>query len=159
MNSPRISLDSLAKNTWSKNDHANAAAVTKFVQLLMNDHDFDAVKREYTEGSYSQHNRSMRDGIDGVIASVKSLTKRFPEFSYDVKYIHVDGEFVTFHSHATLKSAHRGNQKKGLIIFDTWKVVDGKLVEHWDALQPLDVQMRLYLLFTGGSIRNKNGLF
>ena len=66
---------------------------------------------------------------------------------------------VIVHSHATLKAAHRGDDSKGMNIIDTWKVEDGELVEHWDAVQGISMDMRLYNLFAGGKVRNTNGVF
>lgn len=156
---PQINLETLQKGTWSLEEMENAKLVVDFVQHLMNEHDFDYVLEKYGQGTYRQHNRSMADGINGVVDYVKTLTKRFPEFSYEVRNIHIDGEYVTVHSHATMRANDRGNEEKGFIIFDTWKVENRKLVEHWDALQPLDFSMRLFSLFAGGTIKNKNGLF
>ncbi|MCG7908623.1 MAG: polyketide cyclase, partial [Candidatus Thiodiazotropha taylori] len=62
-------------------------------------------------------------------------------------------------SHATLKEKHRGDDSQGLNIVDTWKLEDGRLVEHWDAIQGIDLSMRLYGLFFGGKVRNANGVF
>ena len=156
---PKIDIQGLQKAHWSDKELNNATLVIDFVQHLMNDHDFSYIHEKYGNGTYRQHNRSMTDGIPGVVDSVTNLTKRFPEFSYEVRNVHVDGSHVTVHSHATMRAKDRGNEKKGFIIFDTWKVETGKLVEHWDALQPLDFGMRLFLLLTGGSTKNKNGLF
>jgi hypothetical protein len=44
-------------------------------------------------------------------------------------------------------------------IIDTWRVEDGQLVEHWDAVEGISFFMRLYSLLTGGQIRNSNSIF
>jgi len=155
----KINLDNFKRKSWDSEEYKNAVLVVDFVQKLMNDHDFDAIEQKYGNQPYLQHNRSMTDSIKGVLTVVKSFANRFPDYTYDVKHINVDGEYVTFHSHATINKKHRGNDTKGLNIIDTWKVVDGKIVEHWDAVQPLDLFMRFYNLLTGGAIRNKNGVF
>lgn len=159
MSSPRIALSNLVKAHWSEQDKANASKVVEFVQLMMNDHDFSIIRQKYSSNSYTQHNRNIADGIEGVIATVSALVKQSPEFSYDVKHIFVDGEHVILHSHATLKAAHRGDDTQGFNIVDTWKVVDGQLTEHWDAIQGISFSMRLYSLLTGGKVRNSNGVF
>ena len=159
MDTIKINLESLERENWSAAELDNAKLVTDFVQHIMNNHDFDYILKTYGNGPYVQHNRSMRDGLSGVIDSVKQLIKRYPDFAYDVKHMFVDGDYVTIHSHATLNKKHRGNDTKGLNIMDTWRVKDGKLVEHWDAVQPLDMFMRFYALLTGGAIRNTNGVF
>lgn len=159
MNTVKINFESLVQVHWSDEQKQNAKIVVNFVQTLMNDHDFDRLKKEFGNSIYTQHNRSIADGIDGVLASVGSLTKRFPDFSYDVKRVLVDSEFVTLHSHVTVNKKHRGNETKGYNIIDTWQVKNGKPAEHWDAVQPLDAFMRLYYWLTGGSILNNNGVF
>ena len=66
---------------------------------------------------------------------------------------------MIIHSHATLKAAHRGDESQGFNIVDTWRLEDGRLVEHWDAVQGLSFSMRIYSLLVGGKIRNTNGVF
>ncbi|MCU7844237.1 MAG: nuclear transport factor 2 family protein [Candidatus Thiodiazotropha sp. (ex Monitilora ramsayi)] len=159
MANPKIDIDTLKKAHWSTDAKNSAEAVLEFVQLLMNDHNFEEISRRYSGSPYRQHNRNIADGIEGVIKTVSDFVKNAPEFSYDVKHIYVDGEYVTIHSHATLRAKHRGDDSQGLNIIDTWKVVDGRLVEHWDAIQAISLPMRLYGLFFGGKVRNENGVF
>ncbi len=156
---PTIDFDSLAQSHWTKAERTNARLVRDFVQMLMNDHDFDGVLERFGGGSYVQHNRTMASGLHGVIATVGRLVKRFPGYSYDVKNIIASGDRVVFHSHVTMREAHRGNERKGMIIFDMWGIEDGAIVEHWDSLQALDLPMRIVLAAGGGRIRNDNGLF
>ena len=159
MSYPKINLVSLEKPHWSIKDKDNVKAVIEFVQLIMNDHNFDEVTLRYAGNPYKQHNRNIADGIEGVVKTVGDLVKNAPEFSYDVKHIYVDGEYVVLHSHATLKAKHRGDDSQGLNIVDTWKVIDGQLVEHWDAVQGISFSMRMYGLISGGNVRNQNGVF
>ena len=159
MDTLKVNLESLKKDNWSNQELDNAKLVIDFVQHIMNNHDFDYIMQTYSDGPYVQHNRSMHDGLSGVVDSVKQLAKRYPDFTYDVKHIFVDGDYVTLHSHATISKQDRGNDKKGFNIMDTWRVKDGKLVEHWDVIQPLDGFMRFYALLTAGAIRNTNGVF
>ena len=159
MNGLKVNFNALKKNSWSSEELANVKLVSDFIQNLMNDHKFDYVKQTFGNDAYVQHNRNIHDGIDGVIATVKQLATRFPDYTYDVKHMYADGEYVTFHSHATVRKQHRGNDKKGFNIVDTWKIKDGKIVEHWDAIQPIDWYMRFYMWLSGGAIRNSNGSF
>lgn len=154
-----IDFASLKKEHWSAQEVATAKLVTEFVQQLMNNHDFDLIVKKYGGSPYVQHNRGIPDGITGVVNTIRQLTKRFPDYTYDVKHLFVDGDYVSLHSHATVNKKHRGNDKKGFNIIDTWRVKDGKIIEHWDAVQPIDGFMRFYTWLTGGSIRNTNGVF
>ena len=146
-----VDFEALERPHWSDGERANAQTVAQFVQLLMNDHAFDKVLERYSTDTYVQHNRAIPDGIDGLVGYVARLVKRFPDYSYDVRQVVPSGDRVVFHSHATLRRRDRGNQKKGFIIFDMWKVDDGRIANHWDALQPLDVTSRLIAFVGGGS--------
>ena len=157
--SPRIDFESLRQPHWSEQELQNAELIADFVQHLMNDHDFGYVRERFGQANYVQHNRNIPDGILNLADYVQAFAERFPEYSYDVKRMQADGDFVTFHSHATMRARDRGNDQKGLNIIDTWQVKDGDIVEHWDAIQPLDGFMRFYALLTGGRIRNSNGVF
>jgi len=159
MDTLTIDLDDLRRPTWSPEEAANVALVADFVRLLMNEHDFEAIRARYGSGDYLQHNHGIADGIEGVLATVGGLVKRFPDYTYDVKHILVDGDIVTLHSHATLRKSHRGNPRKGFNITDRWRVVDGEIVEHWDSVQPIDLFARLYVLVSGGKVRNDNGTY
>ena len=57
------------------------------------------------------------------------------------------------------EAAHRGNEAKGFIITDTFRLEDGKLREHWDAIQAINFSTRLLMLFTGGKVANANATF
>ncbi|ANQ49204.1 SnoaL-like domain-containing protein [Flammeovirga sp. MY04] len=159
MNTIQIDLEKLQKSNWTEEEFKNAEIVVHFIQKLMNDHDFDYIKKTYSSQRYKQHNQSMIDGIDGVLDVVSNFAKRYPDYCYDVKHIYVDGEYVTVHSHSTNKKKHRGNPQKGLNIMDTWRVVDGEIVEHWDAVQPIHGFMRFFFWLVGGKFKNQNTYF
>lgn len=154
-----IDLQSLQKPNWTEQELANATLVTDFVQNLMNNHDFDYILERYNDSSYVQHNRNLPDKINGLVGFLQEFVEEYPDYTYDVKHIYVDGDYVIFHLHATLEKDDRGNDEKGMNIIDTWRLEDGRIVEHWDSIQALDIFMRFYSLISGGSIRNGNGVF
>ena len=156
---PQIPFDRLKQNHWTVQEVNNASVTVDFLQHLMNDHDFEYVARTFSESAYIQHNRAIPSEMSGVIGYVKTLTKRFPDYSYDVKRIISSGDFVVIHSHVTLNAQHRGNDRKGFIITDTFRLEDGKLSEHWDAMQAIDLFTRFLMLLTGGSVANDNPTF
>lgn len=155
----KIDLNALKKPNWSEKELKNATLATDFVQNLMNNHDFDYVLKHFGNSEYKQYNRNIPDGFNALVEYVRGFAKRFPDYTYDVKQIYVDGDYVIFKSHATINKKHRGNDKKGLNITDTWRIKDGKIVEHWDSIQPIDGFMRFYIWLTGGKIANNNGVF
>ena len=155
----KIDYTPLLRNSWTNQEKRNVELVGSFVQTLMNDHNFELVLQEFGNPLYKQHNRSIPDGIPNLIQYVKGLTKQFPEYAYDVKRITADEDYVTFHSHITMKNKDRGNERKGFNAIDTWRIEDGQIAEHWDALQPLDPFLRFYFWIIGGKISNANGVF
>lgn len=158
--SPRIiKLEDHRQTHWTDQETHNASVVVDYLQAIMNDHDFPSVLSRFASSAYVQHNRAIPDGIPGVVGYVKKLAKRFPEFGYDVKFIIASGQKVVTHTHATLKTSHIGDESKGMIITDTFKLEDGNLVEHWDAIQPIDFAGRLLLLLNGGTVANANPIF
>ena len=154
-----VDYESLRRDSWTEKEDENVRLVVGFVQRLMNEHDFDGVLEEFGNPHYRQHNRGIPDGMEALVEYVKDFTKRFPDYAYDVKRINADGDYVIFHSHITTSTKDRGNDARGINASDTWRIVDGQIVEHWDALQPLDGFMRFYNLLTGGKIRNTNGVY
>ena len=144
---------------WTEQERKNAALILDFFQTLMNDHDFDATLARHGDSPYVQHNRAIPDGVHGLVGYVKNLVKRFPDYAFDVKRVIASGDHVVLHSHATFKAAHRGDEGKGFIITDTFRLEGGRLAEHWDAIQPIDVMTRLLILLTGGTVANKNPTF
>jgi predicted SnoaL-like aldol condensation-catalyzing enzyme len=155
----KIDFNALRKGNWSNEEVENVKLVIDFVQHLMNEHDFDYIARKFGPTNYIQHNRSIPNGIEALIEYVKGFAKRYSDYTYDVKHIYADGDFVIFHSQATLNGKHRGNDSKGLNIIDIWRTENGQIAEHWDALQPMDGFMRFFNLINGGSVKNANGVY
>ena len=79
-------------------------------------------------GPYIQHNPLVADGIDGVMSFLKQVG-RVP---CEVKRIAVDGDLAFVHVRYLNLF---GQEIAGVDIFRF--DVDGKIVEHWDVLQPV----------------------
>jgi predicted SnoaL-like aldol condensation-catalyzing enzyme len=52
-------------------------------------------------------------------------------WSIEIKRIIADGDYVVVHDHAVREPGTRG-----LAIVNIYKIEDGKVVEHWDVIQP-----------------------
>jgi predicted SnoaL-like aldol condensation-catalyzing enzyme len=50
----------------------------------------------------------------------------------EIKRIFADGDYVIVHDHAVREPGTRG-----LAIVNIYKLEDGKVVEHWDVIQPV----------------------
>jgi predicted SnoaL-like aldol condensation-catalyzing enzyme len=79
-------------------------------------------------GPYIQHNPLVPDGLDGVIGFLKQVGR----VRCEVKRIAIDGDLAFVHVHYLDLG---GQELAGVDIFRF--DADGKIVEHWDVLQPL----------------------
>src|SRR5277367_5502863 len=82
-------------------------------------------------GPYIQHNPLVADGIDGVMSFLKQVG-RVP---CEVKRIAVDGDLAFVHVRYL---SLFGQETAGVDIFRFDEA--GKIVEHWDVLQPFPVE-------------------
>lgn len=62
-------------------------------------------------------------------------------------------------SENALKARHRGDESKGFIVTDMFRLEDGQPAEQWDALQPIDFATRFLFLLTSGGVDNRNPVF
>jgi len=86
-----------------------------------------AAADDYFAPTYIQHSTLAADGIDGL----KTLVANLPDgFRYDGARIIADDQFVVLHG------TYHGFGDTPLVAFDIFRVADGKIVEHWDALTP-----------------------
>ena len=143
---------------WSSEEIGNLKVVAEFL-LTLRSKDFDRLLAEYSDHPYVQHNIGMKDGVLGVALEGRRAARHFPEFAIEPKHVYVDADCVLIHSHMTTRPEHRNRDDKGLNVFDAWRVRDGKIVEHWDAIQPLDFRSRLFALFAGAFVKNRNARF
>lgn len=149
---------SLMQAHWTEQEQSNVLFAIDLMHNTMNERKFDYILSKYKDLSYTQYNRSIPNGISGLMSYVKELSKSYPDYTYTPKQIMADRNKVIFHAHVTLNSKDLGDENKGFIVMDIWEI-KGQTIKHWDALQPLNFSMRFGSLFLGGKIRNENGTF
>lgn len=109
----------------------NKKAVAAFYDAVLNQKDFDAASK-YLGTRYTQHNPGAADGPDGLKGFIAFLKDKFPNNRSEIKRIFADGDYVIVHVHAVREPGTRGNA-----IIDIFKLENGKVVEHWDVVQPI----------------------
>lgn len=159
METLKVNLEKLKKQTWTDQELRNVELASSFIEKLMNEHDFQYVLDHFDNSRYKQHNRGIPDGVKNLVKYVEGFVKRWPDYTYDVKRIHADGDYVIFHSHITTNKKDRGNDAKGFNASDTWKIENYEIVEHWDSLQPMNGFMRFFFWLIGGRVANRNGVY
>jgi len=96
---------------------------TAFAELF-GKRDTSALFRYWAE-PYPQHNPGIPDGLKPLEPMI-GMTE-----SFETKRMLAEGDFVVTHSVA------RGWGPKPMVVFDILLVRDGKIVEHWDVMQPV----------------------
>lgn len=117
--------------TSEAQQEANRKAVLAFYDKGLNQKDADAALA-YVGNRYVQHNPGAADGPDGFRKFIGFLREKFPNSHSEIKRSFVDGDYVILHVHAVREPGTRGNA-----IIDIFKLEDGKIVEHWDVVQPV----------------------
>ena len=111
--------------------HQNKQIVREFYELAFNDkRPADAVER-YVGSKYIQHNPQAKDGGEAFIQFVTGFASQFPDVSIDIKRIVAEDDIVV--AHGLLKTSA---DDPGTVAADFFRFEDGKIVEHWDVLQP-----------------------
>jgi predicted SnoaL-like aldol condensation-catalyzing enzyme len=111
--------------TSSNSTAANKALVSKVMDTVFVRRDSSVVEQHFDKG-YIQHNPKIPNGRDAIPALVSQLPAGF---RYEPGMIVAEGDVVMIHGRYT------GWAPKPMVAVDIFRVLDGKLVEHWDVLQ------------------------
>jgi predicted SnoaL-like aldol condensation-catalyzing enzyme len=109
----------------------NKQLVLTFYQKMIGDKDFQAA-RPYMGAEYRQHAPYAADGHEGVAAWVQGFKAAFPNHRFEVKKIIAEGDLVMLHLHGM-----NGPNPHGESVVDIFRIENGKVVEHWDIIQPI----------------------
>jgi predicted SnoaL-like aldol condensation-catalyzing enzyme len=104
--------------------------VLKAFTAIFNDFDADMAQKLLAP-DYIQHNLAFPTGSAPVIGFIPAMKES--GISYTAHRVLTDGNLVVMHN--TYDNAQLFGGEK-LVAFDILRVEDGKLVEHWDNLQP-----------------------
>jgi MFS family permease len=102
----------------------NRDLVVKALTELFVDGDPSALDRYWSGDDYIQHSPQIPNGVDGL--------RRFltgTNVTYEIGFAAGTGDIVMVHGRFT------GPTPKPLIAVDIFRVIDGKITEHWDVLQ------------------------
>jgi predicted SnoaL-like aldol condensation-catalyzing enzyme len=105
----------------------NKRTVVEFYELAFNGREPEQAVERYVGDEYVQHNPQAPDGPEAFIGFVRA----FPEVSVDIRRVVAEGDIVVTHS---LIKFNPGDS--GTVAADFFRIRDGKVVEHWDVLQP-----------------------
>jgi predicted SnoaL-like aldol condensation-catalyzing enzyme len=104
---------------------SNKEIALKVLKGAFIDRDPSVVAR-YFSPNYIQHNPLIPNGRDVIPGLIAGLSK---DFSYEPGMAVADGDLVMVHGR------YVGWAPKPMIAVDIFRVVDGKVAEHWDVMQ------------------------
>lgn len=123
----------IAKSDTAKPDKAsrNRAVIEDFATLFYQKRDVRQAFEKHVAPGYIQHNPGVADGRDAAIAALAPMFSK-PGARFEVKRILVDGDLAAIHLFGRGDPATRG-----AAVADFYRLENGKIVEHWDVLQPM----------------------
>jgi predicted SnoaL-like aldol condensation-catalyzing enzyme len=111
---------------------ANKEVVRAFYELAFNEKQPEEAVSRYVGSRYTQHNPMAADGPQAFVDFVNWYAGENPELTVEIRRMIAEGDLVATHSLITTSPADRGTAA-----VDIFRVEDGKVVEHWDVLQPV----------------------
>jgi predicted SnoaL-like aldol condensation-catalyzing enzyme len=108
----------------------NRRLVTEFARIFYTERDPRTAFERFVSPDYIQHNPGLPDGPE---AAVEGLEPKFQADGarFEAQRILVDGDLAVVH----LKASRPGAPDTA--VADFYRMRDGRLVEHWDVLQPV----------------------
>ena len=112
----------------------NKKLVATFVHdVLMGEHP-ENLTNYFHGNNYIQHNPSIADGLDGLGAALQAMAEAGVAMVYDTNHIVLGkGNFVLSVSEGSFGGKH-------VAFYDLFRVENGKIAEHWDAIQEIPAQ-------------------
>lgn len=108
----------------------NKEVIQVFYKEFFNDHIIEAADK-YVREDYVQHNPGVGQGREALKCAFADKFVSDPTFCLEISMMIEEGDKVAVY----LKNVDpEGNTKCRVV--DIYRLVDGKLAEHWDVLQP-----------------------
>jgi predicted SnoaL-like aldol condensation-catalyzing enzyme len=111
---------------------AHKQTVVAYYTLAFNDKQPEEAVARYVGDRYIQHNPQAPDGPEAFIAFVRGFAGQFPELNIEIKRVIAEGDLVMTHGLITTSPDDRGTAAA-----DIFRLENGKIVEHWDVVQPV----------------------
>ena len=108
-------------------------------RVVLNFFDLAFVQREaaqaaeqYLGTTYTQHNPTAPDGPEVFPTLIGGLFAQAPEASFHLKRAIAEDDHVVLHYNLQMFPGDLGQA-----VVDIFRIKDGRIVEHWDVMQPV----------------------
>ncbi len=106
--------------------------LTDFYTLAFVNKQVEEAFTKYVGETFIQHNPNIPAGKGASIKYVSQFFKDNPQATVTIKRVIAEDNLVAVHAHMK-----RNAEARGLAVIDIFLVEQGKIVEHWDVLQPI----------------------
>jgi predicted SnoaL-like aldol condensation-catalyzing enzyme len=110
----------------------NKQIAIAFYDKLINKFDANGAFTLFGGKTYTQHTPVIEDGRQGVTKFISWLRANHPMSHMEIKRAFSDGDTVILHSHWKRRPEDLGDA-----VVDFFRIDNGKVVEHWDVIQPI----------------------
>lgn len=143
--SNRTQLDGATEISDTNKTEENKAIVKGFVTDILFNGKVDKITEYVHPEKYLQHNSSIADGLDGLVAALKYFADNGLVLQYDqLHYVLGEGNFVLTVSEGKFGAGDH------VSYYDLFRLEQGKIVEHWDIIETIPAKTEW---------KNNNGKF
>jgi predicted SnoaL-like aldol condensation-catalyzing enzyme len=115
-------------------DH-NKQTVINFITRAFNEKQPADAVAKYVGAQYIQHDPQAPDGAAAFIQMATGFASHFPQLTIAIKRVIAEGDMVAAHVLITLAP-----EAPGMAGVEIYRLDAGKIVEHWNVLQPVPEQ-------------------
>ncbi len=132
--SGRTQTDGPTEVTDLDKTEANKALAVALIEDVLMGRDPAKITDYISAESYAQHNPMIGDGLSGIVAAVEALTAQNNMFQYtEIHAVLGEGNFVLTVSEGQWNGTTNA-------FYDLFRMENGKIVEHWDVIQPVPTE-------------------
>lgn len=117
--------------------------VLDFFNLAFVNRQPEQAAARYLGTNYTQHNPTAPDGPEIFPRLIQGLFAQAPQAAFHLKRAVAEDDLVVLHCHLTMSPEDHGQA-----VVDIFRVENGRIVEHWDVIQPVPTETA-----------NTNGMF
>jgi predicted SnoaL-like aldol condensation-catalyzing enzyme len=118
---------------------SNKQTAVAFLKTAFVDKDPEKAIRLYLGDYYRQHNPNVPDGKEGILIYAKRRVAENPNRQMNFKRVIAEGDYVVIHIHHLFAKTDKvfPEAPHGMAAVDIFRFENGRIVEHWDVLQPV----------------------